>query len=42
MQKSAVYAAAFRFAAGQEDEADKLGVLYAALAGYDPSAATGL
>lgn len=40
MQKSSVYSAAYRFARGQEDEADKLGVLYAALAGYDPKAAS--
>lgn len=40
--QSGVYAASFQFARGQEDEADKLGVLYATLAGFDPKAATGI
>src|SRR5438477_365213 len=37
-EKDAIYRAAFRYSRGQEDEADKLGVLYAALAGFDPEA----
>ena len=38
LEKDAIYRAAFRYSRGQEDEADKLGVLYAALAGFDPEA----